>query len=72
MSLAYQISPFIINLIGSLAIIIGISRSKATSHHLSTRNALLQQARQQIDLLCGSIICFIAQLPQLIILFLDI
>ncbi|CAF1208087.1 unnamed protein product, partial [Didymodactylos carnosus] len=72
MSLGHQISPFLVNLMASLAIIIGISRSKASSHHVSARSVLLKQARQRIDLLLGPIICFITQLPQLIILFLDI
>jgi hypothetical protein len=71
-SLAHQISPFLVNLTASLVIIIGISRSKANSHHVAARNLLLKQARQRIDLLLGPIICFITQLPQLIILFLDI
>jgi hypothetical protein len=70
--LSHQIIPFLVNLIASLVIIIGISRSKASSHHLSTRDVLQKQVRQRLDLLLGPIICFITQLPQLIILFLDI
>jgi len=71
-SLAYQIIPFLINLIAGLVIIIGVSGSKANSHHVSPRSTLAEQARKRIDLLLGPIICFITQLPQVIILFLDI
>jgi len=71
MSLAHQIIPFLINLIAGLVIIIAVSCSKATSHHLQARSTLIQQVRKRIELLLGPTICFITQLPQFIILFLD-
>ena len=72
MPLLHQISPFLVNLIAALVIIIAISRSKATIHHVSARQALRQQTNQRKDLLLGPIMCFITQLPQSILLFLDI
>ena len=71
-SLAHQIVPFVVNLLAGLVIIGAISRSKANSHHITARRALAQQARKRIDLLLGPTICFMTQLPQLIILFLDV
>jgi hypothetical protein len=71
-SLVHQIIPFLINFTAGLVIIITVSLSKASSHHLQARNTLIQQARKRIDLLLGPTMCFITQLPQLIILFLDI
>jgi hypothetical protein len=70
-SLTHQISPFLINMVAGLVIIFGVSRSKAISQHISKRTTLAKQARQRFDLLLGPIICFITQLPQLIILFLN-
>ena len=72
LSLIHQISPFLVNVVGNLIMIVGVSRSKATSHRLSTQEVFLKQARQRIDLFLGPTICFITQLPQFIILFLDI
>ena len=71
-SLAHQIVPFVVNLLAGLVIIGAISRSKANSHHITARSALAQQARKRIDLLLGPTMCFMTQLPQLIILFLDV
>ena len=71
-TLTYQMCPFLLNLIAGLVIIITISRSKATSHHLQVTKTLAKQVRQRVDLLLGPIICFITQLPQIIILFLDV
>ena len=70
--LLHQISPFVVNLVAALAIIMSISRSKATIYNLSARQALRQQTDQRKDLLLGPIMCFITQLPQLIIIFLDV
>ncbi|CAF4164254.1 unnamed protein product [Adineta steineri] len=67
-----QISPFCINILAALTIIIGTSRIKAHAHHQSTVDTLQEQARQRKDLLLGPLMCFLAQLPQIIILFLDI
>ncbi|CAF2986944.1 unnamed protein product [Rotaria sp. Silwood2] len=71
-SLIHQISPFCINVIAALVIIISIDRSKAHIHQCSALDTLKQQARQQKDLLLGPFICFLTQLPQIIVLFLDI
>ena len=71
LSLAHQSCPFLVNLIAGLMIIIGVSRSKANSHHMQVRRTLLQQVHKHIDLLLGPLIYFITQLPQIIILFLD-
>ncbi|CAF1505745.1 unnamed protein product [Adineta steineri] len=71
-SLFHQISPFCTNILAALTIIIGTSRIKAHAHHQSTVDTLQEQARQRKDLLVGPLMCFLAQLPQIIILFLDI
>ncbi|CAF2106989.1 unnamed protein product [Rotaria magnacalcarata] len=71
-SLIHQISPFCINFIAALAIIVSISRSKAHIHHNRVRDTFKQQARKKKDLLIGPFVCFLTQLPQIIVLFLDI
>lgn len=71
-SLAHQIIPFLINFIAGLVIIFVVNQSKASSHHLQARRILVQEVRKRIELLLGPTICFITQLPQVIILFLDI
>jgi hypothetical protein len=70
--LIHQLSPFLVNLISASLIIIAISRSKASLHQLSTRQALQQQANERKELRLGPIICLITQIPALILLFLDI
>ncbi|CAF4520932.1 unnamed protein product, partial [Rotaria magnacalcarata] len=70
-SMAHRFSPFLVNLVADVIIILAIGRSKATTQHRSIRSTLLKQVQQRIDLLLGPIACFITQLPQLIILFLD-
>jgi hypothetical protein len=70
-SLAHQLVPFVVNVLSAVVIIIGIGRSKAASHHLSQRVTVIQQIQQRVDLLLGPFICFITQLPQLILLFLN-
>ncbi|CAF2947360.1 unnamed protein product [Rotaria sp. Silwood2] len=50
-SLAHQIIPFLINFIAGMTVIINIGRSKATSHHISTCNTIVEQIRQRADLL---------------------
>jgi hypothetical protein len=71
LSIIHQLIPFIINVLSSLAIIITIGRSKAASHHLPQHATLIEQARKRVHLLLGPFICFISQLPQLIMLFLN-
>jgi len=70
-SLVHQIIPFIVNLLAVLIIIIVVARSRAISRHLSPLQALLTEVRNRSDLLVGPFICFVTQLPQLTILFLD-
>jgi hypothetical protein len=71
LSIAHQLIPFVVNLFSALAMIITIGRSKAASHHLSRRVTFMQQIQQRIHLLLGPFICFISQLPELILLFLN-
>jgi len=71
LSIIHQLVPFLVNLLSALVIIITIARSKAASHHLPQRVTVFQQARKRADLLLGPLICFISQLPQLIMLFLN-
>jgi hypothetical protein len=69
--IVHQLVPFIVNILSTLSIIITVGRSKAASHHLPQRVTVVQQARKRVDLLLGPFICFITQLPQLIMLFLN-
>jgi hypothetical protein len=71
LSIVHQLIPFFVNVLSALAIIITIGRSKAACHHLPQRVTVVQQARKRVDLLLGPFICFISQLPQLIMLFLN-
>ena len=71
LSIAHQFVPFFINVLSAIVIIIIIGRSKATSHHLPQRATVVQQARKRVDLLLGPFVCFISQLPELIMLFLN-
>jgi hypothetical protein len=70
-SLVLQIIPFIVNVAGGAIIILIVSCSKANVHKLTTRNAVMQQTWQRLDLLLGPCISFLTQTPQLIILFLN-
>jgi len=70
-SLAHQVIPFVVNLFAGLIIIVVVSRSRAISRHLSPRKTLISEVRRHFDLLIGPAICFVTQLPQLVILFLD-
>ena len=69
--LLHQILPFIINLIAALLIILAISRSKARAHHLTARYAFQKQISKRKDLVIGPVICFITELPQVVLIFLD-
>ena len=71
LSIVHQLIPFVVNLLSALAMIITIGRSKAASHHLSQRVTFIQQIRKRVHLLLGPFICFISQLPQLVLLFLN-
>ncbi len=51
--------------------IIVVGRSRVTSHHLSPGKILISEARRPVDLLVGSLICFVSQLIQLVTLFLN-
>ena len=64
--------PLIHQLISFLVIIISISRSKVNLHKISARQPLQQQANERKNLLLGPSMCFITQLPPLIVVFLDI
>jgi len=71
LSVVHQFIPFIINILSAVVIIITVGRSKAASHHLPQHVSVAEQARKRIDLLLGPFICFITQLPQLTMLFLN-
>lgn len=70
-SIAHQFVPFLVNILSALVIIITMGRSKAAIHHLSQHVTFIQQARKRVNLLLGPFICFISQLPALIMLFLN-
>lgn len=70
--LIHQLSPFLVNFLAALLVIISISRSKANLNHLPIRRSLQQQANERKDLLLGPLICFITELAPVILLFLDI
>ena len=70
-SLAHQIIPFVVNLFAGMTIIVVVNRSRALSHHLSPRKTIVSELRHRFELLIAPAICFVTQLPQLVILFLD-
>jgi hypothetical protein len=67
----HRMIPFAANIVAVLIIIAAISRSKVHVHQKTTRNALMDQTRKRIDLLLGPIACFLTQLPEILILFLN-
>jgi hypothetical protein len=69
--ISHQLVPFMINVLAASVIIITVGLSKAASHHLPHRLTVAEQARKRVDLLLGPFICFIAQIPHLIMLFLN-
>lgn len=71
LSIAYQFLPFLLNILSAFIIILTTSRSSAASHHLSPWNTLLAQTRKRTNILLGPSICFLSQLPALIMLFLN-
>ena len=70
-TLFHQIAPFVINLFAGMTIIVAISRSKSVLHHKKKRVAFMQQIRERMNLLVGPTVCFITQLPQLVVIFID-
>jgi len=70
-SFIQQVTPFVINIISAVTIIIAIARSKAHAHKKTKRSTLVDQTRKRIDLLLGPIACFLTQMPEIIILFLN-
>jgi hypothetical protein len=70
-TLVHHIVPFLLNFFSGLIIIRAISHSKARSHRKSKRRTLARETRERVNLLLGPSICFMTQLPQLIILFMD-
>jgi hypothetical protein len=71
LALIHQAIPFLINIIAALVIISIITRSKMHAHRKTKQNTLLNQTRKRIDLLLGPTACFLAQLPEIVILFLN-
>ncbi|CAF1296584.1 unnamed protein product [Adineta ricciae] len=71
LTLFHQIIPFLINIIAALIIIVMITRSKMHAYRKTKRSALRDQTRKRLDLLLSPIVCFLAQLPEIIILFLN-
>lgn len=67
----HQIIPFLINIIAAITIIVTISRSKDHVHKKPKRSTFVVQTRKRIDLLLGPLACFLMQLPEIIILFLN-
>jgi hypothetical protein len=72
LALIHQAVPFLVNIIAALTIILAITRSKMHVHRKTKHNALIDQTRKRIDLLLGPIACFLAQLPEIVILFLNV
>ena len=71
LALTHQIGPFLVNITAALIIILAITRSKMHVHRKKTHNTLIDQTRKRIDLLLGPIACFLAQLPEIVFLFLN-
>ncbi|UJR12145.1 hypothetical protein I4U23_016322 [Adineta vaga] len=71
LALIHQILPFLINIIAALIIILVITRSKIHAHRKTKHNTLMDETRKRLDLLLGPVVCFLAQLPEIIILFLN-
>ena len=70
-SLIHQVIPFVVNMVAALIIIVAITRSKVHVHQKSTRSVLIDQTRKRADLLLGPIACFLTQLPEIVMLFLN-
>ena len=71
LALIHQAAPFAINIIAALIIILTITRSKVHAHRTTKHNTLFDQIYVHIDLLVGPLACFLAQLPEIVILFLN-
>jgi hypothetical protein len=71
LSLVHQLLPFLINFVAGMSIILAIRQSKARCHSVSARTSLSQQIRERADLLVGPFMCFVTQLPQFLLLFLN-
>ena len=70
-SFIHQVIPFLINILAAVTLIATIARSKAHAHKKARRTTLMDQTRKRIDLLLGPIACFVMQMPEIIILFLN-
>ena len=71
LAFVHQALPFLVNIVSALIIILVVTRSKMHVHRKNKHNVLIDQTRKQSDLLLGPIACFLAQLPEIIILFLN-
>jgi hypothetical protein len=70
-SLLHQLIPFLINFMSGVSIILAISRSKARCHNVSARTSLIHQIRERTELLVGPFMCFLTQMPQFALLFVN-
>ncbi|CAF1603418.1 unnamed protein product [Adineta ricciae] len=67
----HQIVPFTLNVISTLVLLLHISQSKANMSKASHWNSFVIVLEQRVEFLIAPVVCFVSQLPQIILIFLD-